>query len=616
MSAKNSKSFCTDSLMLKVWGCLVGDFRSVCGEALGRFHEDFIREGNLKDYRLRNWPSKANESRASFKRMYQLENLFKRYRFTQDAYTTAELQQVTDEKFVATQERLNMALPNSCTVRAVLSRARSFAKKILGEYDEEEHMSLCRFGKRASVGSPKQRSRLDQKLQDNPLTGSAQHISWFTKRYLPTDPLLRSILQQRPKGPMLEMCDTLTNTNVPKSWKSLRSIMPNTLVGGFYTYGLGKMLQNRLKGCGLNLKTLQSEHKILAQISSTSRKLTTADLSAASDSFTSALLNAILPRKWFNVVKYGRVPNVKVGDSVMHMNSFMGMGIGFTFTTQTLVFYCLLKAIADLLGISGTISVYGDDLIYPSSMHRYVSIIFPALGFNLNMDKTFCEEFFRESCGGDYYRGTDVRPFQPEGCGRLVRRTEYLGLIYKTINGLLRRWDRTEINMTLEYLYKEVLRCSDSIFQVPPGYPDYSGIVVSNPEDGPWHLPLSRVWYSRTSCCFGFRCLSQTKGKERIVTVQHSFYWDTVRSASVGADSELPCLPAHMAIKRYLQLYGRFVREAVEPILSWVRAVPYKVVRSKDGWRLRRLQAVVYSEELSSLTVVSDTTSMWTKGVR
>lgn len=617
MYKQGPKGFCTDSLMLHIWGTLVSDFRSVCGETFGIRHAGFIQRGDIKGYRSECWPLKSQAPVHIFKRVYQMENLFKRYRFTQDAYTTAELSDMTDEKFSATQCRLNMYKPSSQRAHLVLQRARRIVKDILGNYDEEEHMSLCRFGKKASVGSPKPRSYLDLKLEENPLTGSLAHTRWFTESYLPTDDILSAVFARRPQGCETTVCETLTNTNVPKSWKSLRSIMPNTLLGSFYTHGLGKMVEKRLRDHGLNLKTLQMQHQILARSSSRTRKLVTADLSAASDSIVSWTLNTLLPRKWFNAVKFGRISNTRMGKqkSVTHMCSFMGMGVGFTFTLQTLVFYGLIKAIMELLGTSGTVSVYGDDLIYPRNLHRYVKVIFAECNFQLNTDKTFCEDSFRESCGGDFFRGVDVRPFQPEGQGRVVSRLEYLGFIYKTINGLLRRWDRVEIESTLLFLYKEILRVHDRIFQVPPDYPDYSGIQVENPNDT-WYIPYSPVVYSPSKCCNVFQCLD-FKSQRRFVVHQHSYYWDVMRSSSSNEVIPPPCLPPSMSIKTYLRYYRHFVRESAEEVFGWIKAMPRKVVKSRiSGLRLRRLVATVPSKEPGYMTTSVGATSLWTKGVK
>lgn len=628
MQQGKTKNYSTDEFMKQLWIHLHDDFSSMNGLKLAPRQRALLVDGDYAGFREEPFPVKGQAPFEIFKAVYQLENLFKRYRFTQDAFTNAELEKRTTKKFVETQMRLNMGPSTVLTQvgRAVVSRTRSILRRILGEYSLEEHMSLCRFGKRASVGSPKSRSYLDQKLEENPLTGSRKHIDWFAKTYLPTDDLLSRVIKQRPKGPIYQMCHKLSNTNVPKTWKIKRSVMPNTTLGSFYTHGVGECFRQRLKVEGLDLRSLQEYHKTLAQRASRTRRLTTADLSAASDSFTLPFLNMVLPRAWYNVTKFGRLNLVTHGKREIYMNSVMGMGIGFTFTLQTLVFYGLLKAISELTGITGTISVYGDDLIYPTALHRYVKVIFPQFGFLLNSDKTFSVDYFRESCGGDYYHGHDVRPFQPEGQGRSLSRLSYLALIYKTINGLLRRWETYEITGALHYLFKEILRCDTVIFQVPPDHPEYAGIRLDRPIlDGTsydprfgdlfrstsrkdWYIPWAPVWYSKTRCCFGFRCLGR-KTDGRIVHKHSSYYWNAMRAASVSEmdREELPCMPPSMQISTYLRWYKRFVDDAGTPVFNWVVSIPISVFRSKiTGLRLRRKDAYVASNREPCFTIVSE----------
>jgi hypothetical protein len=57
-----------------------------------------------------------------------------------------------------------------------------------------------------------------------------------------------------------------------------------------------------------------------------------------------------------------------------------------------------------------TLTVYGDDIIVESRYFQGVLKDLTTLGFLPNVDKSFSDSYFRESCGGDYYLGTPVRP--------------------------------------------------------------------------------------------------------------------------------------------------------------------------------------------------------------
>lgn len=530
------KLYDTDKTMLGIYHWLTQDFRSTEGLAFCQDLSNALSQG-IPAFRSRPQDSYFLSTYSYFKRRYQLESLFKRYRFASDLYTDAELQESTNEKFLATQMRIGQKRPVPLRAFKVLQKARTIIKAILGSYDCGEHVRACKFGAKADVGNTARDSYLDTKLS-TPLTGSSEHIEWF-KTHLPSDEILSDLLHKCSpvRVPVYQVCEELTMTNVPKTYKALRSIMPNTRLGVFYTYGLGRVLQDRLKESGLDIRRLQELHGIMAKRYSVTKSHVTADLSAASDSFCTELIMRLLPRKWFHAVKLGRLSHCRVGEQRIQLQSFMTMGIGFTFQLQTLLFYGILKAISELSGIKGRISVYGDDLIYPTRMHHYVRTIFQDVNFLLNDDKTFVRQDFRESCGSDYYCGIDVRPFQPEGRHTLLSSKMYALFLYKAYNGLKRRWEEEEITQTLRYLLSEILRVESVILQVPPSFPDYSGIRTDVVKRNDWMLP----WYEIThdgnrSICFAFYRLFP---RDRVVIHQYAYYWDSLRASS-SDDQEPP----------------------------------------------------------------------------
>lgn len=584
-------SYHTDTLMKQIWCNLVRDFRSLNGDPSFLLSQEKALQDGLSAFRKCEWPEVLQAPVQIHKQVYQMRNLFKRYIFDKDQYTHTELESKTWEKFQATQIRLGTFQESHTSLQhVVLQRARGVIRSILGKYDLEEHMSLCRFGKRASAGNPKHLSYLDAKVCPT-MSGSAEHIRWFNENYLPTDEILSEMLGKDPG----QVYNSLTITNVPKSYKALRTIMPHTTIGSFYSYGLGKMIENRLRNIGLDIKKLQSQHQELAKLSSKTRKNVTADLSSASDSFTAPLLNAVLPREWYNVLKYGRTAHITYDKKVFHMNSFMGMGIGFTFTLQTLVFYALLRALGSLTRIYGTYSVYGDDLIYPRKLHKYVAKVFPSLGFILNEDKTFVSSYFRESCGGDFYHGFDVRPYQPEGQSQALSKLPYLATLYKIYNGLQRRWGDS-ISRTLLFIKKEILRVDRTIYQVPPDYPDYSGIKV-DAAMSTWYIPWASIACDDNIFGFAFSCL-HIHPDRRVVRDVHAYYWDSMRQSSLSV--ELSDDQSH-----FFQTTFRSVRT---PALRW----DPQVQRSRRKGKVRKLIPTVASKNAVERFIRrKDSTSAW-----
>ena len=85
------------------------------------------------------------------------------------------------------------------------------------------------------------------------------------------------------------------------------------------------------------------------------------------------------------------------------------MGNGFTFPLETLIFWALTASACE--GDVDSVSVYGDDIICPRERADDVIDTLTMCGFKINLEKSFVEGPFRESCGCDYYKGIDIRPF-------------------------------------------------------------------------------------------------------------------------------------------------------------------------------------------------------------
>jgi hypothetical protein len=88
------------------------------------------------------------------------------------------------------------------------------------------------------------------------------------------------------------------------------------------------------------------------------------------------------------------------------------MGNGFTFPLETLIFWSLAAACCPQ---DSDATAYGDDLIVPTECYPLLVEVLVALGFVVNLTKSYHTGPFRESCGKDYFRGTDVRPYYPKG---------------------------------------------------------------------------------------------------------------------------------------------------------------------------------------------------------
>lgn len=578
----------TGVIMKQLWLHLVRDFRKTLGPDFFRHKELLLRKG-IKELRLSNATSAFGSDPYLFKCVYQMESLFKRFRFADDLYSDAELSMNCQEKFLKVQQSVCRPSVVHTSTFMCVQRARQIAKSILGQFDPAELVERCYFGSRASVGVPFLEAYLDKRLKAR-LSGSQKHIEWFRKEYLPGDELLRQSIEEVQGGPIqFDQCANLNFVDVPKSFKARRGMMPNTTIGGLYTNGLGKYLRSKLEKEGLRLDKLQPAHKALAKGSSLDRKLVTLDLSSASDLFTPELVNRLLPREWYNACKFGRISKVNINKSTYHMCSFMSMGLGHTFPLQTLLFYSILKSIAQLTGTVGKISVYGDDLIYPRRMHYFVLKVFEDLNFEVNKDKSYASVHFRESCGGDYYQGVDVRPYSPEGEEATLTGNRLAAFCYGLANGLRLRWDDSEIPTALFYLQKVICGGNLVCLQVPPSYPDTSGWKVASPIFDNLCFPAP-VWNAEKHAWM-FAYLG-TSSKHRPVLSTQPYLWESLRAGSrkqIGTDTQRARSILYTSIRKD-RMARSFYTDSIE-ILVWKEA---KKAKGKRTWKVKTLTGERY----------------------
>lgn len=249
---------------------------------------------------------------------------------------------------------------------------------------------------------------------------------------------------------------------VPKKAEISRVIFVEPTLNMFYQLGLEAILRKRLKQVyDLDLSTQQLKNRVMARKGSITPddsrydetfNLVTIDLSSASDSISLNMLRKFLPAHvlcWFELL---RTKNVKLPSGELvetHMVSTMGNG--YTFPLQTVLFTAICVACARWRGsqtklggrevtlgrsylvkaASGELDllmrrrngreretgclltpfgVNGDDIIVHRHFASDVLRCLKLLGFKVNSDKTFIEGCFRESCGGDYFKGNPVRP--------------------------------------------------------------------------------------------------------------------------------------------------------------------------------------------------------------
>lgn len=240
-------------------------------------------------------------------------------------------------------------------------------------------------------------------------------------------------------------------TTVPKDAKTLRGICIEPLGNLWVQLGIGGYLKRRLAAVGLKVGRStrpddpiqqliaapssdgQSFHRNLARVGSERGEWGTIDLSNASDTVAYELVRWVIPPDWFELLCAARSPKTLFKGSWVHLEKFSSMGNGFTFELESLLFSCIIAS-ATGLKVGQSVFVYGDDILIPTEHGLTAMAILRACGFEPNGKKSFIEGPFRESCGGDFFLGVDVRSVYADG--NFESPVEWIALH----NQLVKRW--------------------------------------------------------------------------------------------------------------------------------------------------------------------------------
>ena len=215
---------------------------------------------------------------------------------------------------------------------------------------------------------------------------------------------------------------------VPKSSTKKRTITVEPTLNQFLQQRLNSILRRSIERCNILRNCLaltdQGENQKLALIGSRDRSWSTIDLTSASD-----LLGLRLVELVFGAAKGSflepliecRTPWVHDSLRSQKLRKYAGMGNATTFPIQSVVF-AVLAIIAvlkheglspsykNVLHASKNVRVYGDDIIIRREHCTALLSEISDFGMKPNLDKTFTEGNFRESCGVDAYKGHIVTP--------------------------------------------------------------------------------------------------------------------------------------------------------------------------------------------------------------
>lgn len=291
-------------------------------------------------------------------------------------------------------------------VERVIVSARKKIKQILGPAPD---LFRGRFGPGATFGDRGQLTTVPDKMSSRPtLTPDALPFlfQWAGTAWA-------SACASSEKRP--EFVRGNRFTTVPKDCMKNRGIAVEPSVNLFYQLGLGRAVRTRLRAAGIDLQFGQDIHRRVAREASIRGHLATIDLSNASDTVCFNLVKLLLPPTWFELLSMLRSPKTYVEGKWILLEKFSSMGNGYTFELETLVFLALSLVATEASGVIATpglnVHTFGDDIIVPTEAAENVLAVLRYFGMSANKSKTFVTGPFRESCGGDFFNGVNVRPF-------------------------------------------------------------------------------------------------------------------------------------------------------------------------------------------------------------
>jgi len=309
-------------------------------------------------------------------------------------------------------------------LHSVLHHARRKMAELLGPRPTLDELAL-RFGPGATSLTKKREASVKVKLGCG-VSCSEELIGW-----------VRALLTQMPALTMLNADQSAVGDDewwatisvaihegvvsfVRKNAKTDRTTETQPTLNGMLQLAIGDFLtEYRLGGiAGLDLSD-QALNQRLAWVGSLTGEIATLDLKSASNLNAYELVRELTPEDWFSLLKAARVGTTRVpGIGPVRLEMFSGMGNGFTFPLESLIFYSLCWGVAIHRGYGRgnmpIISVYGDDIAVDSDLVDDLRVVLRLLGHTVNSAKSFWEGPFRESCGTDWYSGIDVRPIYPK----------------------------------------------------------------------------------------------------------------------------------------------------------------------------------------------------------
>lgn len=360
----------------------------------------------------------------------QIANLIRKYPWESDEFRPEEAAKATFLKGERRNRWTNRKLRALKQARSsaktkphvfALERARQYVRRVLGAFSEETVLRQCDLSGGASLGTHGNATNLFQKW-NGPWTVTRPALD-YAIRALWSNVHARDIVLSEMGAikcydpavfeQLVRARVVIVDNNkigfVNKTVLTKRVIAVEPLLNNFLQKGVDLYMRSRLLLNGIDLSD-QSKNQRLAALGSKNwlqnDPWVTIDLTNASGSLVTELVKKLSTLEWFEFLDSLRCSGYELDGERSDYEGFVSMGNGFCFPLESLIFASICHAAG-----CDDFSVYGDDIIVRRSRALYVIELLKYCGFQTNVSKTFLTGPFRESCGGDYFDGEDVRPF-------------------------------------------------------------------------------------------------------------------------------------------------------------------------------------------------------------
>ena len=332
-----------------------------------------------------------------------------------------------------------------------IGEAKDFIYRLFFPSNQESgnlrRLTLAEISSRFSVGNGANIGSYStdflSKIGTSRMTATNHRLHKLYVQAISCDPLWSSVESTRSKFREADIVQGSRLSFVPKTTEISRTICTEPILNMLFQKGIASVLEDLLaEVCGIDLRKQPDKNRMLAQLGSKEGKFGTIDLSSASDSMSIGLVREFFPKHVFDMLEMTRCPYTVLPDGTnVELHMISSMGNAFTFPLQTIFFTSLVYGAYRALSIHfdrpyrqslGSFAVFGDDIICVKEAYGLLTRLLSICGFSVNVDKSFNQGPFRESCGRDYFNGHNVR-------GVYIKTLRTISDKYSAINRL-NRW--------------------------------------------------------------------------------------------------------------------------------------------------------------------------------